>query len=73
MFYLFSSYYYYHHHYYFYFVDGQRNVVILGVLGYPCILYSIICSMVMLGRVRPFSIHPSKLISKDNLINTPTI
>ena len=62
MFYL-CSYYYHHHHHYFYFVDGQLNVVIPGVLGYPCILYSIICSMVMLGRVGPFSIHPSRALT----------
>ena len=67
MYYLFSSYYY-HHHQCYYFVDRHLNVVIPAVLGYPCILYSIICSMVMLGRVRLFSIHPPKLISKDNLI-----
>ena len=67
MYYLFSSNYYHHHHCY-YFVDRHLNVVIPAVLGYPCILYSIICSMAMLGRVRPFSIHSSKLISKDNLI-----
>ena len=71
MFYLFY-YYYHHHHHYYYFVDRHLNVVIPAVLGYPCILYSIICRMIMLCRVRPFSIHPSKLISKDNLINTPT-
>ena len=55
MFYLFS--YYYHHHYYYYFVDRQLNVVIPAVLWYPYILYSIICSMVMLCRARPFSIN----------------
>ena len=59
MFYLFSHYYYYHYHHYYYFVDRQLNVVIPAVLGYLCILYSIICSMVMLCRVRPFSIHPN--------------